>query len=340
MADEQFEWLDRQAAERMLRGEPVEASDEHARIQAARLSRALYEAGRNESPGYAGDGEMPGEAAALAAFRKARADAAAPAGEAVAAVRLAPSHRRPARRSRFGRPVRFGLAAAFAGCALGGAAVAATTGLLPSPFGGDPLPASSVTAAATPEPLVSDSPTGGGAVAPPNTSGSPSTPLSPSPSDGSGAPTPPSVAPTATRASSAATGTSPVSSAKSGTARRRRPAATTAAAISIRTSSGGWKPMPRVRVASSASATSCWAATPRAAARAAVTAAAAAVTATTVTVAPGSSPAAASRAARPCRPSPGRPRRPKVFPHLRPAPRCSRSDLRFIAGIEFRTHQV
>ncbi|MFF3401728.1 hypothetical protein ACFYW6_24855 [Streptomyces sp. NPDC002659] len=190
MADEQFEWLDRQAAERMLRGEPVEASDEHARIQAARLSRALYEAGRNESPGYAGDGEMPGEAAALAAFRKARADAAAPAGEAVAAVRLAPSHRRPSRRSRFGRPVRFGLAAAFAGCALGGAAVAATTGLLPSPFSGDPLPASSVTAAATPEPLVSDSPTGGGAVAPPNTSGSPSTPLSPSPSDGTGAPDP------------------------------------------------------------------------------------------------------------------------------------------------------
>ncbi|WP_405601355.1 hypothetical protein OG741_24785 [Streptomyces sp. NBC_01410] len=190
MADEQFEWLDREAAERMLRGEPVEASDEHARIQAARLSRALYEAGRNESLDYAGDGEMPGEAAALAAFRKARADAAAPAGEAVGAVRLAPSHRRPARRSRFGRPVRFGLVAAVAGCALGGAAVAATTGLLPSPFSGDPLPASSVSAAATPEPLVSDSPTGGGAVAPPYPSGSPSTPLSPSPSDGTGAPDP------------------------------------------------------------------------------------------------------------------------------------------------------
>lgn len=191
MADEQFEWLDREAAERMLRGEPVEASDEHARIQAARLSRALYEAGRTESLDYAGDGEMPGEAAALAAFRKARADAAAPAGDAVGAVRLVPSHRRPARRRASAVPCASGLAAAVAGCALGGAAVAATTGLLPSPFRGDPLPASSVSVAATPEPLESDSPTGGGAVAPPYTSGSPSTPpLSPSPSDGTGAPDP------------------------------------------------------------------------------------------------------------------------------------------------------
>ncbi|TQK52309.1 hypothetical protein FBY35_2740 [Streptomyces sp. SLBN-118] len=191
MADEQYEWLDREAAERILRGEPVEASDEHARIQAARLARALYEAGRTESPHSAADGEMPGEAAALAAFRKARADAAKPAADGFGTVQLAPSHRRPSRAKRWSRPVRFGLVAAVAGCALGGAAVAATAGLLPSPFSGDPLPASSVTAAATPEPLESDSPAGGGAVAPPYTPGSPSSPQdSPSPSDGAGAPDP------------------------------------------------------------------------------------------------------------------------------------------------------
>ncbi|MET7616389.1 hypothetical protein [Streptomyces sp. NPDC005408] len=178
MADERYEWLDREAAERLLRGEPVEAADEHARIQAARLSRALYEAAAAERHDYARDGEMRGEAAALAAFRKARADAAAPAGDIIGTVRLA-SSRRPARAdrgARFGRPVRFGLVAAVAGCALGGVAVAATTGFLPSPFGGDPLPASSVSAAASPDPLLSESPTGGGAVAPPHTSGSPSTP--------------------------------------------------------------------------------------------------------------------------------------------------------------------
>jgi hypothetical protein len=189
MADERYEWLDREAAERLLRGEPVEAADEHARIQAARLSRELYGMGRPSHSGYLDGGEMPGEAAALAAFRKSRADADAPAGDMLGTVRLAPSTRpasgRRAPRTIFARPVRFGLAAAVAGCALGGVAVAAGTGFLPSPFGGDPLPASSVSAAATPGPLVSESQTGGGTVAPPPISGSPSTPpVSPPASDG------------------------------------------------------------------------------------------------------------------------------------------------------------
>lgn len=184
MADERYEWLDKDAAERLLRGEPVEAADEHARTQAARLSGALYRAGRTD---YSGDGEMPGEAAALAAFRKARADAASPAGDTIGTVRLARSTR-SGPGLRFGRPVRFGIAAAVAGCALGGVAVAAGTGMLPTPFSNDdPLPASSISAAATPGPLLSDSPTGGRPDSPSQTPGGISTPpVSPSPSGGTG----------------------------------------------------------------------------------------------------------------------------------------------------------
>ncbi|NUK25397.1 hypothetical protein HRW23_04220 [Streptomyces lunaelactis] len=184
MADERYEWLDKEAAERLLRGEPVEAADEHARTQAARLSRALYGAGR---AGYCDDGEMPGEAAALAAYRKARADSAAPAGAALGTVRLTRSARR-APGLRFARPVRFGIAAAVAGCALGGVAVAAGTGFLPGPFGNDdPLPASSVSAAATPGPLVTQSPSGEGPVSPSQPpAGSSTPPVAPPSSSGTG----------------------------------------------------------------------------------------------------------------------------------------------------------
>ncbi|MEU1277738.1 hypothetical protein [Streptomyces sp. NPDC005805] len=159
MADERYEWLDGNAAEHLLRGVPVEAADEHARLEAARLLAALESAAE---PAYRlDDGELPGEAAALAAFRKTRADGAAPAGDSLGTVTVT----RPApgvRRVRFGGPLRFGLAAALAGCALGGVAVAAGTGVLPSPFRGDdhPLPASSISAAATPDPLSSRSPDG------------------------------------------------------------------------------------------------------------------------------------------------------------------------------------
>lgn len=188
MADERYEWLDKEAAERLLRGEPVEAADEHARVQAARLSRALYDTSRGGTHAYADEGEMPGEAAALAAFRKARADAAAPAGDTLGTVQLA-RPTRPVFGMRLGRPVRFGLVAAVAGCALGGVAMAAGTGLLPSPFDG-PLPASTVSAAATPQPLVSDPPTDG-ILTPPQHPGSPSTPESPSaPAGGSRSPDP------------------------------------------------------------------------------------------------------------------------------------------------------
>lgn len=41
MADERYQWLDQEAAERLLRGEPVDAVDDHARSRAERLAGAL-----------------------------------------------------------------------------------------------------------------------------------------------------------------------------------------------------------------------------------------------------------------------------------------------------------
>ncbi|MGW6416135.1 hypothetical protein [Streptomyces sp. NPDC055055] len=161
MADERYQWLDQEAAERLLRGEPVDAADDHARTQAKRLSEAL---GSARVP-VAG-GELPGEAAALAAFRAAaaaRAAAPAPARTTAGAgasaetfeldrVRLAPVAE-PARR--WGRSLRYGLAAAFAAVTVGGVAVAAGTGVLPLV---GPAPASSVTAGETADTLVSKEP--------------------------------------------------------------------------------------------------------------------------------------------------------------------------------------
>ncbi|MEU7579475.1 hypothetical protein AB0B50_17925 [Streptomyces sp. NPDC041068] len=176
MADEQYKWLDRDAAERLLRGEPLEGVDPHVRAQSDRLAQALgalaAEDGTETAAG-ADPGELPGEAAALAAFRAARAEGAgarptvrsAPyatsAHEAAAGetVRLARAGERP-RPSRWGRPVRFGIAAALAGCMIGGVAVAAGAGVLPSPFGrhDDPGPAASASPVATPEEEPSASP--------------------------------------------------------------------------------------------------------------------------------------------------------------------------------------
>ncbi|MFF3616891.1 hypothetical protein [Streptomyces sp. NPDC002580] len=162
MADEQYRWLDRDAAERLLRGEPLEAVDAGTRAQVDRLAETL--AALAVEPGLNSD-ELPGEAVALAEFRKARAGGdgavtqlgrrgrarsgahAADAG----LVRLG----RPAahgRRTRWGRPTRFGLAAALAVGMVGGVAVGAGTGVLPTPFTREhPGPAASATAARTPE---------------------------------------------------------------------------------------------------------------------------------------------------------------------------------------------
>ncbi|MEU5436647.1 hypothetical protein AB0G73_25145 [Streptomyces sp. NPDC020719] len=173
MADERHEWLDEDAAERLLRGEPVVPADGHAREQAERLSAVLRAIARQDAapaPAASATRELPGEAAALAAFRQARAQrGAAPTAvtaDNVVRVGRGPKKSREPARGRRLRPVRFGLAAALAGCALGGVAVAAGTGVLPGLGTADPEPVSSVSPA-TPGPISSDSPASTGGSKPP-----------------------------------------------------------------------------------------------------------------------------------------------------------------------------
>lgn len=168
MADERYQWLDQEAAERLLRGEPVVPADDASRAQAELLARVLG-AARTPAAVIGPDGELPGEAAALAAFRKASAERAA---EAAAPGYAAPGHAAPELGTvriasapaghRWGRSLRYGLAAAIAAVTVGGVAVAAGTGMLP--ITGEPGPARSVTAAetpGTPDSTVSGSPTAG-----------------------------------------------------------------------------------------------------------------------------------------------------------------------------------
>ncbi|MGC9474334.1 hypothetical protein ACP4I1_09275 [Streptomyces sp. WG4] len=169
MADEQDRWLDRETAEILLRGESLEAVDPAARERAERLVEVL---GALASPPVPTSGELPGEAAALAAFRKVRAEradeaAGTPAGRGRAGavppsdaglIRIGPRGE-GARRPRRGRPLRLGLAAALTVGMVGGVAVAAGTGVLPRPFDdAAPDPAATVSAAASPDrPLISPS---------------------------------------------------------------------------------------------------------------------------------------------------------------------------------------
>ncbi|GAA2510358.1 hypothetical protein [Streptomyces longisporus] len=159
-------WLDRETAELLLRGESLESVDPASRDQAERLAKTL-DGLIVEAP--LSSAELPGEAAALAAFRAARSGALP---EQVAAgrhrsrsrasdaglVRIGGSDAAP-RRSRWGRPARFGLTAALAAGMVGGVAFAATSGVLPTPFGHDePGPVASVSVGASPNrPLVSPS---------------------------------------------------------------------------------------------------------------------------------------------------------------------------------------
>ncbi|GAA2784712.1 hypothetical protein [Streptomyces showdoensis] len=179
MADERYQWLDQEAAERLLRGEPVDPvglPDEASRAQAELLARTLG-AARTPAAALGPDGELPGEAAALAAFRKVSAERAAEAAAAAYAVSAAPAATPPAAPElgtvriapapaghRWGRSLRYGLAAALAAVTVGGVAVAAGTGMLP--LTREPAPRS-VTAAGTPDgsgssgPAVLGSPSGG-----------------------------------------------------------------------------------------------------------------------------------------------------------------------------------
>ncbi|MEU6868604.1 hypothetical protein ABZ924_36155 [Streptomyces sp. NPDC046876] len=142
MADERNRWLDEAAAERVLRGGPAApVGDARDREAEARLRAALDMLAAPAAPAGA---ELPGEAAAVAAFRAARAGSTAPSAEASAVAAAttatapvvdlgtfvpaspfasAPAARRP-------RQVRFALAAALASVAVGGIAAAAGAGLL------------------------------------------------------------------------------------------------------------------------------------------------------------------------------------------------------------------
>ncbi|MGZ2357841.1 hypothetical protein LRE75_14280 [Streptomyces sp. 372A] len=165
MADEQDAWLDKEAAEKLLRGEPVDPAEGRSRQDAERLAAALDAVARTARPAT---GRLPGEAAALAAFRAAprrprTAGATAAHGDDAGTAVLPPVHigraagPRGDRPFRWSRPLRFGLAASLACCAIGGVAVAAGSGVLPGPFGRHaPSPATSVSAAESPEELGTD----------------------------------------------------------------------------------------------------------------------------------------------------------------------------------------
>ncbi|MEV6383603.1 hypothetical protein AB0M31_29835 [Streptomyces sp. NPDC051773] len=198
MADEQYRWLNRDAAERLLRGEPLEAVDADTRDRAARLAEALGALTAEVAPEPSGSAELPGEEAALAAFRSARTartartsdsapaaaapsafspdggraaetgrgsrthSAAAPAADA-GLVHLGrpgrPGAGSDGRRARWGRPVRFGLVAAVAAGMLGGVTVAVGGGALTAFHGDRPEPSPTVSTGGSPDrPLLSPSP--------------------------------------------------------------------------------------------------------------------------------------------------------------------------------------
>ncbi|MEG3630917.1 hypothetical protein [Streptomyces poriticola] len=177
MADEQDRWLDRRTAELLLRGEPLDAVDPEGRERAERLAATL--AALSPEPPATSE-ELPGEAAALAAFRKAHAER----GTELDTVGLTPpasGHGSGTRSSgaglvriggpgdgtpRPGRwgPLRLAMAAALTVGLVGGVGAAAGTGVLPVLFHGDePDPGASVSAAASTghrpdRPLVEPSP--------------------------------------------------------------------------------------------------------------------------------------------------------------------------------------
>ncbi|QLH22394.1 hypothetical protein [Streptomyces sp. Rer75] len=162
--DHRYSWLDDKAAERLLRGEPVEGQhgtpdgrNDRPHAEAERLAAvlgAVAEAGRR-TDGAAADGTapLPGEEAAVAAFRAAHTKPSVVAisaegqvgGKSTRIARPAdPAAPRTGWRG-IRRPLRAGMVAAVAGCALSGFAVAAAAGVLPfGQSGGTPGPGTSV----------------------------------------------------------------------------------------------------------------------------------------------------------------------------------------------------
>jgi hypothetical protein len=184
MPDEQYTWLDRDAVERLLRGEPLETFDADTRAAAHRVTGALEALTALNCEVPSEGAELPGEEAALAAFRAARAvrDSEGTVLRSRARTHCADAGPvglgRPGpegRRARWGRPVRLGVAAALVAGTLGGVAVAAGAVILPTPLRDDrPDPGSSVSAVVTPNrPLDSPSPEGtaGGSLRGPSSGG-------------------------------------------------------------------------------------------------------------------------------------------------------------------------
>ncbi|UTH94984.1 Aminodeoxyfutalosine deaminase [Streptomyces rimosus subsp. rimosus] len=67
MADDRYNWLDEEAAERLLRGEPAGSPDGVGAAELTALLNTAAAAGRSTAP----DEALPGEEAAVAAFRQA-----------------------------------------------------------------------------------------------------------------------------------------------------------------------------------------------------------------------------------------------------------------------------
>ncbi|WP_438486216.1 hypothetical protein [Streptomyces sp. S186] len=173
MADDRYSWLDKDAAERLLRGEPAGSQVGDGARELEQLLKAAAAAGS----GLPETAALPGEEAALAAFRQAGHGPGARSrestrGAALPGTRTTRTHR-VVERTGLARPFRRGLAVALAACAISGIAVAAGTGVLPTPFrDGEPRPASSVPAAETPNTLETDEP----ATTPGETGRTPATP--------------------------------------------------------------------------------------------------------------------------------------------------------------------
>ncbi|MFJ9939137.1 hypothetical protein [Streptomyces erythrochromogenes] len=167
MADERDRWLDEAAAEAFLRGGPAEpvgpAADTRAAMEAARL-RAALDALAAVAAAPSG-GELPGEGAAMDAYRAARGAApraAVPSGGDVCGEPLIDLGRvvpAPVPTRRRARTVSFGLAAALASVAAGGLAAAAGAGLLDRSRHdtAGPGPAMSVSAGESPVPGIGTS---------------------------------------------------------------------------------------------------------------------------------------------------------------------------------------
>lgn len=145
MADNRYSWLDGAAAEHLLRGETADAlaavgpDDVWAREQVRRLGAAVESVAELPPVVLSGERELPGEAAAVQAFRRARQGSGR-------SARSRRSWSLP-----IARPLLAGLGVTLSAALVGGAALAAAK--LPEPFGNSWSPASpggTVSAVGTP----------------------------------------------------------------------------------------------------------------------------------------------------------------------------------------------